>query len=225
MSNNKYKDKLNKEKDKCNKLITKLYGDNFYFMHTIKYDGLNQILKDNKLKISSNTKETHFGDLKYGNNRPPYLYCIAQFNDMINLNKYNNSWPILILHPKIFFENKIIFNKSWIGTPIKDTKGDIYLDSIYINKHNTYDEKIIQLKTIKNIIKETAIKYKDYNRSHEFLFTKDINIKDNLLGILCLIKEEIPNINKILKKYEYNNIKIFSKIKDIPSLCDLLSLV
>jgi len=44
MSDNKYKNKINKEKEKCNKLINKLYSDSFYFMHITRLSNLKSIL-------------------------------------------------------------------------------------------------------------------------------------------------------------------------------------
>ena len=220
MNNNKYKNKINKEKEKCNKLINKLYGDSFYFMHITSYSSVKPILKQGKLKISSNTKERSYS---YKKERPSYLFCLIQFDDMKEL-YYDNYSPIytFIINPKILFENDIIFNDQWRGFIIEKDMATKYIsESIYIN-NNTHAEIINKIKTIKNIIKKIILNGRPYKISHEFLFPKDIDLKDNLLGILCKDRQYIPEINKMLDKYGYKNIPIYTNINEIPSLCDML---
>jgi hypothetical protein len=228
MSDNKYINKINKEKDKCNKLINKLYGDSFYFMHITRLSNLKSILKNGILKISSNVNNINYGDSLYENDKkPPYLYCQIVFDDMKELNKDRDYSSIysLLLHPKILFDNNAIFNKQWEGFPIKKNQATKHImESININKNDNYENKIKNIKKIKNIIKEKLIENKLHEEKHEFIFTKDIKIKNYLIGILYNkhYKEDIQIVNNILKKYGYNNIPIYYDIKEIPTLCNIL---
>ena len=81
-----------------------------------------------------------------------------------------------------------------------------------------------------NDIKNSLIKIKSkesyfYQNDHEILFTKDINLKDNLIGIICCNYNYYPakQIIKLLEKYGYDNIKIYDDINEFPLLCDLLA--
>jgi len=230
MDNNKYKykNKINKEREKCNKLINKLYGDSFYFMHITRLSNLKTILKEGILKISSNVNDINFGYSLYENDKnPPYLYCQIVFDDMKVLNKdrdYSSTYS-LILHPKILFDNNVIFNKQWEGYPIKKTEATKHImESININKNDNYENKIKNIEKIKHIIKKKLIENKLHEEKHEFIFTKDIKIKEYLIGILYNkhYKDDIQLINNILKKYDYTNIPIYFDIKEIPTLCDIL---
>ena len=44
MTNNKYKGKIEKEKKKCEKIINKLYGDNYYVYHTTDKKNIQSIM-------------------------------------------------------------------------------------------------------------------------------------------------------------------------------------
>jgi hypothetical protein len=102
MTDNKYKGKIKKEKKKCEKIINKLYGDNYYFLHGIYF--LEDILRSNKIKLGTHTKERNYN---YNENAEslPYVYCNIEF-DKVPIN-YEPLlfWYTLLLHPKILFEN------------------------------------------------------------------------------------------------------------------------
>jgi len=225
MSDNKYIYKTKKEKKKCEKIINKLYGDNYYIYHTTNSQNIELILKEGILKISTNMKaeDLNFGSTFYSTRIQPYLYCSIQFDDIKNMDdKYLKPHYSLILHPKILFENDTIFNKGWKGKPTKKNNcGDI--DSIMINKDDKYKIKIKKLNVIKEIIKDKLLKPRDYYNTHEFLFTKNINIKDYLIGISynTFFNETSSHINNILEKYGYRNIPVY-KNEDVPLLCDIL---
>ena len=223
MSDNKYKYKTEKEKKKCENIIEKLYGDNYYFIHGTKKKYIEDILKSNKIKIGTNSGNMNYS---YTKELLPYVYCNIEF-DNVPIN-HRTELPlfhyILLLHPKILYENEtIIFNKEWQIDPNED--------SIYINKEDTDDIKKNKIKEIKNQLKEfkkrveKSLGQNSFDQNyHEVLFTKDINLKDNLIGIVC--NNQFFNyteyIEELLKKYEYNNIKIYDKITEFPLLCDLL---
>jgi hypothetical protein len=224
MSDNKYKNKLNKEKEKCNKLIEQLYGDKFYFMHGTTEYVIENILKSGKIKIGTHTDNKNYGDI--ANESLPFAYYNIEFDDVPI--KYDPMLfgYILLLHPRILFENNdIIFNDRWNKNPSTD--------SIYVNKGDSFSYKKYKLNKIKNNLIERKKNTKFYQNYHEILFTKDINLKDNLLNVnlkdnlLGIIISNDYNSNKkpiekLLKKFEYNNIKIYEDINEFPSLCDLL---
>jgi hypothetical protein len=224
MSDNKYKEKTEKEKDKCEKLITEIYGDNYYFMHGTTEEAIENILKSGKIKIGTHTDERNYTHERFGH--LPYAYCNIEFDDV----PINFSFPlfshILLLHPRILFENdEVIFNKEWHRYPIED--------SIYIKKEDTYNNKKQKIKEIKEYLIELKKGTDFYENYHEILFTKDIklkdnllnvNLKDNIIGIISINRFNYPkkSIEELLKKYEYNNVKIYTDIKTLPPLCELL---
>jgi len=222
MSDNKYKKKTEKEKKKCEKIINKLYGDNYYFLHGTTDKSIENILKSGKLKLGTQIEERNFN---YNENAQslPYIYCTIEF-DNVNVNYEPVFFEyILLLHPKILFENdNVIFNKRWNKYPNSD--------SIYINKEDNFDNKKQKIKEIKEYLielKQTIElqKVSKFNQNyHEILFIKDINLKDNLMGIVCndYYYKNYKQIQELLKKYDYNNVKIYNEIKEFPLLCDLL---
>lgn len=231
MSNNKYKDKTEKEKKKCEKIITKLYGDNYYVYHATFAGNIESILKDGILKISSDIEEEqlNYGSTFYGNNIPSHLYCTIKFDDIKNMDEEElRPWYTLIFHPKILFENDIIFNKGWQGKKVKGNECDEKnsIDSIIIKKDDDNKSKIKTIKTIKKHIDE-KIKTRNYYNSHEVIISKNINIKDYLIGISYSSDTgsyEIIGYNyitNIMKKYGYENIPLY-KNEDVPSLCEIL---
>jgi len=215
MSNNKYKNKINKEKEKCNKLINKLYGDKFYFLHGTTSKSIENILKSGTIKLGTHTKERNF----YKNNMAslPYVYCNIEFDDVpINI---NNNYPllfpyILLIHPKIIINHNLIFNKQWSISPTSD--------SIYINKEDNFNKNKKKLEEIKKSLIKIKNKTEFRQNYHEILFKEDINLKDNLLGIIYKYNEDKTYILELLKKYNYKNIKIYNNINNFPLLCDLL---
>jgi hypothetical protein len=228
MSDNKYKYKTEKEKKKCQKIINKLYGDNYYVYHSTFARNIESILKDGILKISNNIEkeQLNYGSTFYGYNIPSYSYCTMKFDDIKNMDvKELRPWFSLIFHPKILFENNIIFNKGWKGKKVKgiecDDKNSI--DSIIINKEDNNESKIKTIKKMKEIIKNKQ-KYYNYYNSHEILFSKNINLKDYLIGISIYSYETMGYnyITNIMNKYGYDKIPLY-KNEDIPSLCDILA--
>jgi len=215
MSDNKYKNKINKEKDKCNKLIKRLYGDVYYFMHGTTSNSIKNILKAGTIKLGTHTKERNF----YTNNMAslPFAYCNIEFDDVpININSnYPLLFPyILLIHPRIIINHNLIFNKQWSISPTSD--------SIYINKEDNFNKNKKKLEEIKKSLIEIKNKTKFEQNYHEILFKEDINLKDNLLGIIYKYDEDKKYISDLLKKYNYKNIKIYNNINNFPILCDLL---
>jgi len=215
MSDNKYKNKINKEKEKCENIIKKLYGDIYYFLHGTTETSIEDILKSGKIKIGTHTGDRNFTHKSYLS--LPYAYCNIEFDD-VPIKYMRPLFPfILLIHPKILFYHNIIFNNSWSRNP--DT------DSIYINKKDTFNNKKQKINDIKNsLIKIKSKESYFYQNDHEILFTKDINLKDNLIGIICCNYNYYPakQIIKLLEKYGYDNIKIYDDINEFPLLCDLL---
>jgi len=228
MSENKYKNKINKEKKKCNELINKLYGDNYYFIHETSKTEIEDILKSGKIKIGTHI-DNNISD------PVPYAYFNIEFDD-VPLQTSPIIHYLLVLHPRILFDNgTVIYNKQWPKYPDSN--------SIYINKEDTNDIKKQKIKEIKNKLiefqKENPKYY--YKSTHEILFTSDIELKDNLIGIIYnnnlyvnnpyykyykgnknMFFNYTPIIKKLLKKYEYNNVKLYNEIPEFPLLCDLL---
>ena len=99
MDNNKYKNKINKEREKCEKIIKKLYGNVYYFMHGTTETSIENILKSGKIKIGTHTDDRNFTHESYLS--LPYAYCNIEFDD-VPIKYMRPLFPfILLIHPKI----------------------------------------------------------------------------------------------------------------------------
>lgn len=102
-----YKNKSDKEYKKCQKLIKEIFTDSFYFVHsTLNLKSLKSILKDKMIKTGEHSPVRRLA----GWEAQPYVFGNIQFDDINNI-----KIPMglsLILHPKIIFDMKIIFNDA-----------------------------------------------------------------------------------------------------------------
>ena len=183
--------------------LSKLYIMNYdyFIIHGTDLKRLYNILKEGKIYANK------YIDKKFirlaGWERLPYVYTNIFFNDLQNI---ETSFGIsLILHPKILYEQVSIFNEKWQVHPTEE--------SIYLNPFDgkkSIDEKLnlIKLKISKNLNEKNKVLQ---IMNHELLFIARICLDDYLIGILCpgCNMNEIIKIQNLLKKYKYENVKIF----------------
>ena len=230
-----------KNKEKCDKLLKHIFGSNFYFIHsTIK---LKSILKSGKIKISTKVKNED-RSFSYIPNMtedeeasiPPYAYCIALYDDVRLYMKDNISPHDLLIDPRILLHENVIFNSGWFKEPINSNDENDEIFSIYLNKTDSKSERLEKLTKIKNFIdkKISLFPYNDEHISystHEFLFTKNIDLKKYLIGIVVsskffTIKSNKPKMSILnLIKKKYNGVKIYEKDKNdgkYPTLMEVI---
>lgn len=234
---------MNNEKiiNKCDKLLKKIFGNIFYFVHYTRYDRIKPILENGKIKIStivrSENPEFIVGGLEY-------VYCWIKYDCIpLSLNDSYLKYGHFFINPKILLYENVIFNSIWHMGPIEEEKltNTTYKNiisepfdpenqydnmfSVYLNKNDTKEEKLKKLKKIKKYISYIApynIETNNYKHSHEFLFSNGIDLKKYLIGIY-LIDDKSQNykqIKKIIEK-KFKHVKIFNGRK-LPKLFDIL---
>ena len=233
MSANNENTNFNHKKQKCDKLLNKIFGSNFYFVHAT--GDLKSILKSGKIKISSKINKDDRSFTFATDNPHPYAYCIAIYDD-IPLNVVNNvSIYSLLIDPRILLNEDIIFNSGWWAEPIDIKKQTNKIFSIYLNKSDSKEDRLKKLQKIKNYIETHEYVTKDngkfYYNLHEFLFCKNINLKKYLIGIVRSDYRsnhdilEMKLITKIINK-KYHNVKIYERVPNetlyYPKLLDVI---
>lgn len=203
MYNSKYK------KYKKKYINFKNTNNNFYLVHGTDFPHLKKILEQGYIYSGKYLPddETRLG----GWEKLPYIYCNIYFDDIKNLP--HSFGYTLIINPKIIIDKGIIYNIRWHVHPNKD--------SIYIKPRDIdYDEKI---NLIKELVKNPPqapnnLKLPEFMQ-HEILIKDKIDIHKYLSGIILPNMEGFDdNIKDILKKNNYNNVKIFTKLPDTKDL-------
>ena len=216
-----YKQKYLKYKTKYNNL-----KNNFYFIHnTSSIKTLISILKKGKILLGSDVKED---ERKHSGGKPmDYIFGHIYFEDLKNLS--NTQDFAIILHPKIIKKYDIIFNKGWQAGP-GDPKYKRSIQLLKSDDVNTRNIKITQIrKFLKNPHADPNISYIPPNEflQHEVVFDKPILLKDNIIGIICLLCDTVDDRKKYFDKLQniinekYPNVK-FYKSNAMPLLKDLL---
>lgn len=222
-----------KDKKKCLKIIKKIFGIIFYFVHGTTESQILKILEDSKIKTSNKVPESEHN---FGGNK--YAYCWGKLDD-IQLKSDNTRFNIsMFISPMILLEEDVSFNTMWFGTPIKESNIDINLFIKTYDKENFFiptgerfgihlkkdDSLKIRIKKLKIIKKYLMLSYKRekqifYSNSHEFLFENDINLK-YLIG--CLYFEDNYDITDYLNNH-YKNVKQFhiKQNEPMPNLIDM----
>lgn len=214
MDNRETKHKYKKYKSKYIKL--KQLNEGYYLVHGTDSVHINKILEQGYIYSGRYLPddETRLG----GWEKLPYVYCNIYFDDVKNL-PHSHGYT-LILHPKIIKDKGIIFNKGWAVHPTKD--------SIFIKPNDeNYDEKI---NLIKELVKNPTYLPKYDNKPnplhpimhHEVLIKDKIDVHKYLIGLLLPGLEGMSdNIQQILDKNGYKNIKIFTT-SDLPNVKELI---
>ncbi len=185
---------------------------NFYFVHMTKnFKNFKNIIKDGKIKIGS---DIPIGDKYFsGYVDEPYIFANIYFNDLDNLEWFNDL--SFIIKPEIIDSQSVELIGGW---------GNLFIDKIEPN-----DSKLVKIKKINKIKKFIVKPYGLPNivlenpkfMQHEVRFNAPIDIYKYLEGISINytdqdeLKIKIKRIKKILKKYNLENIKIFSYDKKI----------
>lgn len=195
---------------------------NYYFVHgSSSIYTVEAILEDGYLRPGADV------DIKYrklsGGEPQHYIYMNIFFEDLKNLSFMRS--VSLIFHPKIMREYGMVFNKGWnVGPSNKE------LYSIHVNSNDSDNVINNKIKKIRKFIKNPEslpLKVREQTGlyHHEILFNKPIELKDNLLGIVCnqCSDDILDKIKKILNDKQYKNIKILTHIEPLPSLNELLS--
>lgn len=181
-------------------------NNNFYFIHGTKnINTLLSILKEGIIKPGKDIPE-QYRKLS-GGQALDYIYGHIYFENLNNLTHYPDF--TLIINPKIIGELDIVFNKGWT---VKPDNNSIFLYKT--DNTNVINEKLNQ---IKNFLKDPQLpkKVKEFSPfyHHEMLFTDNIHLKNNLLGIVCNDCEKDKNFNKIKKIIDekYPGTKLYNK--------------
>ena len=222
----------NNIKEKCDKLIKNLFGYNFYFIHSTY--NIIPIFKSGEIKISTEVKKKYIYFRNFDSE--PYAYANMMFDDD-NINMDHMMTPYtLILDPRIMFDYDVIYNKQWWSEPmIVDNETGILSGHIKLNKNDSKETRIKNIQYIrKNIIEKKAHFKTDvndlYTHYHEILFSKNIDVRKYLIGVICIEpyfgkkNKYVPKIEKLLKKYK--SVKIYKTSEDdteiYPKLLDVL---
>lgn len=196
------------EKYKCGYLELKrnnLYNNNYYFVHNTK--DINSIISLIKSGILFKGKYVKKSKRKHsGGESQDYIYTNMYFEDLKNLSHFMDY--SIILHPNIIHKYGGIFNKGWQVLPDKSY-------SIPFFKKDNPCEFNIKMENVREFIKNPITLPKIVQGAtgllhHEFLFKHNITLKDSLIGITCngCSSENVDKLNKLLKKYSYNDVKI-----------------
>jgi hypothetical protein len=237
------------DKNKCSAMLKKIFGSNFYFVHSSF--NIDSILESGKIKISTEVDEKILGGKPYG---VEYAYCWIQYDDIPTRLKDNGMYSRFFISPIILLNENVIFNSSWRGYPIQtedktntdinhiinepydndtDVQFEKYYFSVYLNKD---DSRVTRLKKLKKIKKFLSFRNDAepersalYSFTHEFLFPNGIDLKKYLIGMHISIANQSDNDRDkhslhILKD-KYPNVKLFgieiSDNKYFPKLMDI----
>jgi len=204
-------------------------NNNFYFIHGTK--DTNSILSIINEGVIKPGKYVPVKRRLHGGDEPlDYIYTVAYFEDIHNL---SHIWDYaIILSPILLRKYNVVFNKGWQGSP--------WINSIYFNiiDSENYNEQVVidTVETFNNKLNEVIKFIKDPNTlpkiiqdapglmHHEFLFSENIPLKDNIIGIVCnnCSKTNINKIKNALKKNSFYNIPIFTKNHPVPTLEQLI---
>jgi hypothetical protein len=233
-------------KNKCSKMLKKIFGSNFYFVHGSRAAYIKPILENSKIKISTDINNTY---INFGGNE--FAYCWIKYDDIpvgINDSPFLTSF---FISPIILLNENVIFNSMWKGGPIQtedltNTKINHIIDkpydfkkvfktyyfSVYLNKDDSRETRLKKLKKIKkylsfyNAIPENSPRYPSH---HEFLFPNEIDLKKYLIGIDISYGNstnwEDVAVKQILEE-KYPNVKLFgydasNKLEYFPKLMDI----
>ncbi len=190
-------------------------NNKFYIVHgTNSLINMLKIIDSGYIKSSSELTSTYKG---LGENKSSkFIYGNIYFDEFIE-NKYSSTSYkddymnySIILHPNILDEFPIFVNKKW--------NGDIFTQ---IATNDKLIEKEIKIKNIFEYIKERLQDdCKEYNKTHEILFSSKIPIKKYILAVTCnecenKFPEKLVQIKKYLKRNGLNHVKILSSNKPV----------
>jgi hypothetical protein len=244
MSNKMHMDEI--DKNKCSSMLKKIFGSNFYFVHSSFY--LEPILESGEIKISTEVDQEIISDKIYIGE---YAYCWIKFDDIPTPVADNSLTSKFFISPIILLNENVIFNSEWRGTPAQTedkTNTDInhiinepydkknfrkYYFSVYLNKDDSRVTRLKKLKKIKKFLlfRNDVPKYSsNYSFSHEFLFPNGIDLKKYLIGMyISVVNQSDDDIDKpffqILKD-KYPNVKLFGEytsnnVEYFPKLMDI----
>ena len=208
-----YLDKYIKYKSKYTKLKKTIDNDyNFYFVHMTKnLKNFKNILKSGQIKLGSNIpiKDKFLS----GFVNEPYVFTNIYFEDLDNLDDFKDL--SLIIKPKIINSQSIEFVGGWGNFSIaKINPNDS--ESVKIEKINQMKKFIEKPYNLPNILLECP-----RFMQHEVRFTKPIDINKYLEGVVIYytnndeLEKKLKKVKKLLKKYNLDNINIFSHDKKI----------
>lgn len=193
--------------------------NNFYLIHTtLDKKSLITILKDGFLRPSIQQKK--FRSMLSAE-KLEYIYANINFDDIRNIK--NVGGYKLFLDSKLFYDQTSFFNKGWQKYPTEA--------SIHIDKNESERSKRDKLMKIKEYVKNPThhsqhLQLEKYapHLVHEILFNSEIDLKKYLIGIEC---NEVDKkiFEKIIKKYNYENVKIFIGVINDKGNIDAPSLI
>lgn len=189
---------------------------NFYFVHMTKnFKNFKNIIKDGKIKLGCDIPvEDKFlcGDVDH-----PYIYFNINFNDLDNLDYFQDF--SFIIKPEIINTQSIEFFGGWGLLKITE-----------IHPEDSQSDKIKKINKIKKFVSnpyeyglpENVLDFSKFMQ-HEVRFTNPIDLHKYLYGVVIPnynkdeLEKQIDKVKKLLKKYNLDNIKIFSNDKKILS--------
>lgn len=179
----------------------------FYITHRImKFNNLLKVLKEGILKrgIDVPTSVHHMENI-YGN-----IY----FNDLRNI-EYPSEY-MLLLHPKIFLNYDIKIDKGWgVGNIVEIKKNDISIKEKLETAYDFIKNPVGLLGTLDELTKGVGI------MKHQIVIDGTIDLKEYLLGVICL--EGQKRERKIKKELDqkYPNVTFITENK-FPTFDDII---
>lgn len=149
----------------------------FYFVHTTNYDNLLAILRKGKILPGKdvNKKRRHLSGTPLDN-----VYGNIYFDDLNNLDV---NYYMLLLHPKIIYEDGFEFHRLW---SIDEETG------IIVNGNENPEELEEKIEKIHDFVanphKYLPHLFENYPKmyTHQILFDHPIDlVNGNLIGIVC----------------------------------------
>lgn len=186
---------------------------NFYFVHMTKnFKNFKNIIKSGQIKLGSDIpiKDKFLS----GFIDEPYVFTNIYFEDLDNLEEFKDL--SFIIKPEIIDSQPIEFIGGWGNISIEKIKPN---DSklVKIEKINQMKNFIENPHDLPNIVLESP-KF----MQHEVRFSNPIDIHKYLEGVVIggytnhdELEIKLKKIIKLLKKYNLENIKVFSYDKKI----------
>lgn len=214
----KYKKCKNVYKNICKQYMINNIGD-FYITHMIVGGeaSLYEILKDGYLRPGKDVKHQHL----LAANSLEHIYGNINFCDLNNIGTLGSF--SLQFHPQVIFDYGMIFNRGWFKYP--------YESSVYIYDTDTFEDKIIKLKKIKEYLMNPTFYPKHLSKSldgkmlHEIMINRPIQLDKYLIGINCVCSDTDKNKIKHIVNLNYPGVKILhidNIVSILPTLKELL---
>ena len=165
--------------------------------------GLNQLWK-----LNLNDKQMEELALKLGSdtlfclyNKPAYVYGRGEHICFLNFPKIEN---IYLFYPNVSVSTQKVFKKHIID---KNKNVNLFKETLNMYKNNEWSKFFNN--TYNDLLKTTLTLYPKLNQIYNDLYQLDENIMMSGSGSTLFLVNQNKNIDKLLKKIEKKDIKIF----------------